>query len=100
MGLAGMPHPFAAMPSLKQFVDNAIRQGCREGVSSPIHGPRGEVRSRYLVGHGPSGAVAILPNIDDDERLTPGKLSYLARVLKVGGYEHCLVDFEDNQPLS
>jgi hypothetical protein len=70
------------MPTLREFIDAAISEGCREGVSQrEIMGPRGSVKARYLVGS--SGVPYILPDIADDEHLTPTVLASMTRVLKV-----------------
>jgi Mrp family chromosome partitioning ATPase len=86
-------HPFAAMPSLRQFVDDALQRGCRECT---VVSPRGPARARYLAG--PDGAVASLPSMDDDELLTPSRLTYLVRWLKVDSYDHCVIDAPELDP--
>ncbi len=52
----------------------------------------GELKARYLVGLGRDPAIAVLPNIKDDEHLTPALIASLVRVLKVSGFEHCYAE--------
>ena len=88
-----MPFPFAKMPTLREFINAAVSQGCVEKFSGlTIRGPRGETCPKYLVGKGARAPIAILPDIEDDERLTPAVLSNLVRVLSVRGYEYCILN--------
>lgn len=67
-----MPFPFTAFPTLRAFIDAAVAQGCREGtIEGRLVGPRGPVSIRYLVAPGPNGALAILPEMGDEDRLSP-----------------------------
>jgi len=87
-----MAHPFGKMPTLAEFVNEAKAQGCMERTpKGTIRGPRGEHECRYLVRPN-SNVPAILPNIENDVRLTPVMLSQLVRVLKVAGYEQLVID--------
>ncbi len=91
-----MPFPFTAFPTLRAFIDAAVAQGCREGtIEGRLVGPRGPVAIRYLVAPGPNGALAILPEMGDEERLSPTVISNLVRVLRVHGFSHCLIDTSD-----
>ncbi len=85
-----MPFPFTALPTTGSFIERAREQGCTLG-SVTVNGPDGPVTSRYLVGAGPKGAIAILPK-SDDECLTPTMVEHLVRTLKVVGYDHCYHD--------
>lgn len=89
-----MPYPFGKFPTLGEFIHSAEAQGCimrfAQGV---LLGPRGEERIRYVTRDHEYAPVAILPNMDEDDRLTTIELNQLVRVLKVRGYEHLL--FED-----
>lgn len=66
----------------KQFVDNATRQGCVEGVFE-------KTGKRYL--ESPDGIVAFLPAKEEDALISPLKLAQLVRRLGVKGYEDFLV---------
>ena len=87
-----MASPFTALPTLREFIERAVAQGCREGAVTGVVGPRGEMTGRYLAAPGAKGAIKILPNIRDDEHLTPSMVASLVRVLKVTGFEHCYID--------
>jgi hypothetical protein len=76
-----MAHPHPNAPSLKQFVDNAVRQGCVERVVSTTG-------RRYL--KTADNRFAFLPKIADEELILPGKLAELVRNLGVGGYDEFL----------
>lgn len=77
-----MPYPFAQMPTLRQFIDEAKKHGCTEGYSkSELVGPRGSARVHYLIG--PNGVVYPLPDIKDDDRLTPTIMASIARALQI-----------------
>lgn len=96
-----MAYPFTAFPTLRTFIERALSQGCEEGLLTDcLVGPRGPVTIRYLVAPGEDGAIAILPEMDDDERLTPTVISQLVRVLRVRGFEHCIIDGDGPGPLS
>jgi len=77
-----MAHPYPDAPSLKQFVDNATRQGCTEGT---VH------RTGLKFLETPGGAIATLPDIADEDLIKPEKLAQMVRVLGVTGYEDFLV---------
>ena len=100
-----MAYPFKTMPTLREFIYSAVQQGCKEGRVRGIIGARGPAKAHYLVGPGPKGAIAILPNIGDSVRLTPTVLSSLVRILGVEGYEDSVIDdskthtyVEDEEP--
>jgi hypothetical protein len=50
-----------------------------------------------LVAPGPKGAIKILPDMKDDERLPPSEVAHLVRVLHVHGFDHCFID-DSNLP--
>jgi hypothetical protein len=80
-----MAYPFAQMPTLKSFIDAAVNEGCREGISQkPIVTSRGAAHARYLVGR--NGVPYILPDIGDEDRLTPTVLASMIRVLQINAY--------------
>jgi hypothetical protein len=92
-----MAFPFSAMPTLRDFIERAKEQGCKEGrLTNKIIGPRGPVVIRYLVS--PSQIVSILPDLHDTDHLAPIQLGHLVRALGVTGYDHCLVPdtYEDD----
>ena len=65
-----MAYPFAQMPTLGEFVEYAVSQGCMmHEFPGRMIGPRGSVTPRCL--RGLKNVISILPNIDDDDRLTP-----------------------------
>jgi hypothetical protein len=81
-----MPYPMAPMPTLREFVAKARALGLKEGTSTGVaSGPRGEERFRYLKRD--DGVFAILPKMDEEERLTPILLSNLCRQLGVNPSE-------------
>jgi len=43
-----MPFPFSAMPTLGQFVERAVEQGCRDKKIHGMVGQDGELKARYL----------------------------------------------------
>lgn len=84
--------PFSAMPTVREFIARAVRQGCTEGrAKRPLYGPRGPVLARYLSAPAPRRTIVILPE-SDNERLTSGVLGHYVRALGVTGYEHLLID--------
>jgi hypothetical protein len=89
-----MPSPFRAFPTLRELIEQAKAQGCKEGSISGIVGPRGPAPGRYLVGT--NGVIKILPNIQDDERLAPSEIANIVRVLRVTGFEHYYIDDGDS----
>lgn len=87
-----MAYPFAKMPTLKEFINSAKAQGWEERVADRIvQGHKGPTRARYLIRSEPGTPIAILPEIDDDERLAPTVLSNLVRLLGIDGYDHCVL---------
>ena len=95
MGFGVMPSPFRAFPTLREIVEEAKKQGCKEKTLSGIVGPRGPAPARYLVGAGPNGAIKILPNVSDDEHLAPSEIKNIVRVLKITGFDHFYIDDSD-----
>ena len=49
-----MAFPFGQLPTLRQFLDAAIAQGCQEILLKGIIGPNGPVDARCLVGPPPN----------------------------------------------
>lgn len=90
-----MASPFRAFPTLREFIEHAKSQGCRESTVVGITGPRGAAPARYLVGAGPNGAIKILPNIRDNDHLSPSEIANLVRVLKVTGFDHYFIDDQE-----
>ena len=76
------------------IIDRAEEQGC-ELRQRIMNGPRGDVVTRYLVR---GKLVAILPDIEDDERLAPTVITQLVRVLGLTGFDHCIIG--DDEPLA
>lgn len=87
LSVGDMAHPFQQMPTLREFIDAAVEEGCEERVSeSEIIGPRGPTRARYL--RGTNGVVYILPEMADGDRLTPTTMASMARALRLKCYLH------------
>jgi hypothetical protein len=88
-GQLAVAYPFAEMPTLRQFIDAAVMEDCREGYSkSELVGPRGPTRARYLVGT--NRVLVILPNIADHERLTPNQTESMTRALQIQKFPYLL----------
>jgi hypothetical protein len=88
-----MAFPFGKFPTLGDFIKSAVAQGCIEkATEGKLKGPRGEIQSRYLTRPDPGAPIAVLPNIGEDEPLTPIVLGQLVRTLKVQGHEHLILD--------
>ncbi len=86
-----MAHPFAPMPTLREFIDAAVSQGCREGVAhSKLVGPHGPTEVRYL--EGTNKVIYPFPNIKDDDRLTSTLMASVVRALKLRGFDDLLGD--------
>ena len=75
-----MAAPFDQMPTLAEFLHRAEACGCKEYSHLGLVGPRGPETVRIL--RSDTGGSAVLPNIADDERLTPTVLYNLCRKLK------------------
>jgi hypothetical protein len=91
-----MPVPFIAFPTLREVVEHCKAQGCREGSVPGISGPKGKAPARYLIGAGPNGAIKILPNVADNERLAPNEIANIVRVLKITGLDRYFIDDTDS----
>lgn len=74
-----MAFPWGRLPTLREFVDRAKAQGCRE-FTVVVNGPDGAETSRILVG--PSRIPITLPK-DDDEILAPTEVGGLERGLGI-----------------
>ncbi len=81
-----MPYPLERLPTLGEFVERATRQYNATDLLSEVtvQGPRGEVRFRYLrrVIEG-RVIVAPLPDLHDDDHLTPNMLRNLCVRLEI-----------------
>jgi hypothetical protein len=70
------------MPTLGQFVERAQKYGCDlRATTIPTFGPRGRVKWRYLKKG--EDRIAVLPDIKDDEYLTPTQLRSLIAELNL-----------------
>jgi hypothetical protein len=78
-----MAFPFGQHPTLRQFLDAAIAQGCQEIHVTGVIGPNGPVDARCLVGPPPNRIPYPLPGIKDDERLTPTMVGSIERTLGI-----------------
>jgi hypothetical protein len=77
-----MAFPFGQLPTLRQFIDAAVALGCRELTIPGVSGPSGGTAySRCLVS--PTSNPVPLPNVPDDERLTPTIVGGLHRGLGI-----------------
>lgn len=82
-----MPYPFGQMPTLREFIEAALEEGCEEKFSEgEIVGQRGAAKARYLVGR--NGVIYIVPNMKDNERLAPSVMASMARALKIRAFLH------------
>jgi hypothetical protein len=92
-----MPVPFTVFPTLGEFIAAAVEQKCRLCTLPDITGPRGSAPARYLVAPPEKGgAIQILPNIRNVDRLAPSQIAGLVRVLKITGFERYFID--DSKP--
>ena len=65
-----MAYPMVPMPTLREFIRKVAPHGVTlEKTTSTTVGPRGEVYFRYLARG--TGSFAILPDVADDDVLTP-----------------------------
>lgn len=88
-----MSVPFTVFPTLGELIAAAIQQKCRLETITGITGPRGPAPARYLVAPPErGGAIAILPNLRDVDRLAPAQIAGLVRVLKITGFERYFID--------
>ena len=70
------------MPSLREFVEKAVRHGVIHGTATEhVVGPLGEEEVRYL--RRPDGPAHVLPNIGEEESLDPFVVSSLCRQLAI-----------------
>jgi hypothetical protein len=88
-----MPVPFTVFPTLGELIAAAVQQKCSLKTITGIVGPRGAAPARYLVAPDVrGGAIAILPNMDDTDRLAPDQIAGLVRVLKIEGFDRYFID--------
>jgi hypothetical protein len=79
-----MAFPFGQLPTLRQFLDAAIAQGCREITVAGVIGPSGRrVDARCLVGPPPARVPYPLPGLNDNQRLTPSLVGSVERALGI-----------------
>lgn len=77
-----MPYPMTPLPTLADFVDKAKKHGIKlRETESVTTGPRGPVKFRYL--YKEPSMIAILPDIKDDDVLTPVVLRSICRKLEI-----------------
>lgn len=77
-----MAHPFSAMPSLREFVEKVCVNDITHGTAKETAvGPRGEITFRYI--RRGAGPAVILPDIDDEQKLTPVQISSVCRQLDI-----------------
>lgn len=78
-----MPHPFSQAPTLREFIDAAVRMGCEErSLEASLVGSRGAMTIRYLLS--PAKKVIYpLPDIADHERLAHSTVASLERALGI-----------------
>jgi hypothetical protein len=78
-----MAFPFGQLPTLRQFLDAAIAQGCQETYVKGLLGPNGPIDARCLVGPPPTRIPYPLPGIKDDDPLTPTVIGSIERTLGI-----------------
>jgi hypothetical protein len=76
-----MAYPFAPWPTLREFIDAAEKQGCKEIAVTGIIGTKGPLQGRCLVG--PNGVPYPLPGIKDLDRISPTLVGSIERALKI-----------------
>ncbi len=69
-----MAYPFNRRPTLRQFIDVATRLGCAV---------RNQADIRYICRPETPGRFVILPNVPENEPLTPVVLSQFCRTLEI-----------------
>jgi hypothetical protein len=91
--IALMPVDPNTIPTLRDFLDTAVAQGCKYGeLHDQLVGARGRIAVRYLVS--PAGVIYPLGNRRDDERLDPTTFLSMVRVLRIAGYEELIALLE------
>jgi hypothetical protein len=78
-----MAFPFGQLPTLREFLDAAIAQGCEEIEVAGVIGPNGPIDARCLVGPPPARIPYPLPGMDDDDRMTPSLIGSIERTLGI-----------------
>lgn len=72
--------------TLQEFVERACKHGCTLKMTEvPVKGPRGFEQWKYLKRG--NNQIGILPNIQDDEILTPTQLRSLVADLNLPALE-------------
>lgn len=88
-----MPVPKDQLPTLREFLDAAVAQGCKYGeLQGELVGPRGRIAARYLVSR--AGVIYPLGNRKDDERLDPTTFLSMVRILGIIGYDDLIAEIE------
>jgi hypothetical protein len=83
-----MPYPFTPMPTLGEFIvrltSDEYKAKIRK-IKSTLIGPRGEANIEFLIRTGEDGKIkiAIVPNLRQDEHLTPSILRSLCNQLDI-----------------
>jgi hypothetical protein len=79
-----MAFPFGQLPTLRQFLDAAIAQGCREMTVPGVIGPDGRgIDARCLVGPAPARIPYPLPGLKNGDRMTPSLIGSIERTLGI-----------------
>lgn len=95
-----MSYPFVPMPTLLEFIARAVQKfgAEQQEIQAPFFGPQGPGQDQIkgLLRRLPSGKilVAVLPEIDDNQTLTPTVLRSLCALLEIPPSEFGL-DIED-----
>jgi hypothetical protein len=88
-----MPLPTAQLPTLREFLNTAVAQGCKYcELKGELVGPRGHITARYLVN--PAGVIYPLGNRNEDERLDPTTFLSMVRILGILGYDDLIAEIE------
>ena len=81
-----MAYPFLKLPTLGEFLDIAIsKHGAKENKTAKVQGLHGQTEIRYLIRECSNGkkALAVIPDIKNEERLTPSVLRSLCNCLEI-----------------
>ena len=82
-----MAYPFTQMPTFGEFIARITDEHKAKirKINSTLSGPRGKAKIEFLMRTGKDGEikVAIIPNLREDEHLTPSVLRSLCAQLDV-----------------
>jgi hypothetical protein len=78
-----MAFPFGQLPTLREFLDAAIAQGCQVVEVLGVVGPQGPIAARCLIGPPGNRIPYPLPGMADDERMTPTLIGSIERTLGI-----------------